>query len=108
MIDRPLPLVAIVFAVVIAAGIITTSCEGSSADTSKLVETYADVIIVRETSVDTTVITARVDSVLRAHNYEKTQFEADLRSMGSDPRTLTSFYDSVSQRLARKREAISR
>jgi hypothetical protein len=77
-------------------------------DRSALIDTYADVLIARESSLDTAVVRARVDSVLRAHSYDKARFDTDLRSMGTDARSLTSFYDSVTQRLARKREATSR
>ncbi len=95
------------FTTLALASILMVSC-ADEVDRSALIDTYTDVLIARESSLDTAVIRARVDSVLRAHSYDKARFDTDLRAMGTDARSLASFYDSVTQRLARKREATSR
>ncbi len=74
----------------------------------RLLSTYVDVIVIRESVADSATIARRIDSVLTASGYTQESFRNELRAKGQDPHTFTVFYDSVSQRLTRKREATLR
>ncbi|MBK6290743.1 MAG: hypothetical protein IPH85_08070 [Ignavibacteria bacterium] len=82
-------------------------CSQGDVPDERLVSTYAEVIIVRESSNDTMLVRRKLDSVLASHNYVREEFEKDLRSMGSTPKLFKNFYDSVNQRLSRMRDTTS-
>ncbi len=84
--------------------LVMIGCTGGDTPDDRLVSTYADVIIVRESMNDTALVQRKVDSVLLAHGYAREDFERDLRSMGTTPKLFKSFYDSVSVKLSLMRD----
>ncbi len=82
-------------------------CSQGDVPDERLVATYADVIIVRESSNDSVLVQKKLDSVLASHNYAREEFEKELRSMGTTPKLFKNFYDSVNQRLSRMRDTTS-
>ena len=92
---------------VIIAMIALAGCTQGDIPDERLVTTYADVIIVRESSNDSVLVRKKLDSVLASHNYAREEFEKDLRSMGTTPKLFKNFYDSVNQRLSRMRDTTS-
>jgi len=91
------------------AAVIIVAIVGCAEDTipdRALVETYADVIVARETHADSASVEVAVDSALVLRGYEKEAFEQDLRSMARTPAMFKAFYDSVSSELTRRRDSL--
>lgn len=96
------------------AGIITScvlvavGCGGSDVPDERLVSAYADVMIVRQSSMDTTIIARRVDSVLQHHGYTHAEFFERVREEAQRPRMFKAMFDSVAARYERMRDTTSR
>jgi len=91
------------YSFVIIALFILASCTDSSVPDARLVATYSDVIIVRESFGDSTTVRYKTDSILKAHQYDSTAFAQELRSMSNTPQLFKSFYDSVSATIGKRR-----
>ena len=96
------------------AGIITScvlvavGCGGSDVPDERLVSAYADVMIVRQSSMDTTVIARRLDSVLQHHGSTHAEFFERVREEAQRPRMFKAMFDSVAARYERMRDTTSR
>lgn len=73
---------------------------------TKLVQTYADVLVIREHYGDSATVKVKVDSVLESRQYQSDEFKRDLRSMGETPDLMKAFYDSVTYELRRRRDTL--
>ena len=71
-----------------------------------LINVYADVVVARESSLDTVQAQADVRAALQRHGYTAERFDEELRQAGADPTTFRMLYDSVSARLQAKRRAL--
>ncbi|MBC8125374.1 MAG: hypothetical protein H7X70_06535 [Candidatus Kapabacteria bacterium] len=91
----------------LAVSLALVGCSDGDVPDERLVATYADVILIRESMNDTLLVQHKVDSVLTAHSYVREDFEKDLRSMGTNPKLFKSFYDSVSVKLSLMRDTTS-
>ena len=96
------------FIAIIIAVALLSSCGTNQTDESKLVSTYARVIIERESGLDSTVTAHRVDSIVRSAGFTRESFSEALRSHGNSAVQLRQFYDSVSAELNRMRSDSSR
>jgi hypothetical protein len=92
---------AIMLALVMVGG-----CGESEVPDDRLVQSYADVIVARQSSGDTAVVQKAIDSVLTMRGYASEDFHTDLRSMARTPQLMKSFYDSVTSELTRRRDAL--
>lgn len=70
---------------------------------NRLISTYADVLLVRESTVDSAQSKQRFDSVLHLNGYTKEGFENALRDQSKDRERFKTFYDSVVARVRAKR-----
>jgi len=70
---------------------------------NRLINTYASVLIVRESTVDSAQSKKRYDSVLKVNGYTKESFENALREQSADRDRFKTFYDSVVARVRAKR-----
>lgn len=96
----------------VATGIATLAlavggCSNGSTPPVELIETYADVIVARTSSVDSAQVHSAIDSVLAAHGYDSLEFFDELRSMSATPELFKDFYDSVSVKLRQRRDSAS-
>ncbi len=87
---------------------ICTSCTDSDVPDERLVSAYVDVMIVRQSSLDTAVIAHRVDSVLQRHGFTSTEFFNRVREESQHPRMFKAMFDSVAARYERMRDTTSR
>ena len=94
------------FAVVFLFALVIVACSESTIPDQRLVDTYADVLMVREQYGDSVKAKQKVDSVLASHQYPDEEFQEDLRSMGSSPDLMKAFYDSVTYKLRRRRDSL--
>ncbi len=85
-----------------------TSCGESDVPDQRLISAYTDVMLVRQSSLDTTVIARRVDSVLQHHGFTSSEFFDRVREEGQDPRMFKAMFDSVAARYERMRDTTSR
>ncbi|MBU3699504.1 MAG: hypothetical protein FGM33_05760 [Candidatus Kapabacteria bacterium] len=85
-----------------------TSCDKVDQEGQKLVSTYARVLVERQTGLDSASTAKHIDSILKASGYSVEEFERQLRSHGTTPQNLKSFYDSVSTELSRMRSDSTR
>jgi hypothetical protein len=85
-----------------------TACSDSEVPDERLVSAYVDVMIVRQSSMDTTVIARRVDSVLQHHGFTSAEFFERVREEGQRPRMFKAMFDSVAARYERMRDTTSR
>lgn len=89
---------------VLLAAIFLTACEGSSDIQPRLIECYTDVVVARESTLDTLQAQAKVRAVLQKHGYSAELFETELATVGKDPVKFRALYDSVAKRLAARRD----
>ncbi len=99
---------SILLTIVLACGTLCTSCNDAEVPDERLVSAYVDVMIVRQSSLDTTVIAQRVDSVLQHHGFTSTEFFDRVREEGQRPRMFKAMFDSVAARYERMRDTTSR
>lgn len=88
--------------------VVAMGCSTDETPDERLVAAYADVMIVRQSSLDTTVIARRVDSVLQHHGFTSTEFFERVREEGQRPRMFKAMFDSVAARYERMRDTTSR
>lgn len=91
-----------------AIALLNTSCDNLEQDGQRLVTTYARVLVERQTGVDSATAARHIDSIIKASGYTVEEFEQQLRSHGTTPQSLRSFYDSVSTELGRMRSDSTR
>lgn len=97
----------ILYSVICTACLLSaTACNDTSTIDTKLVDVYTDVVIARESTVDSVQAQADVRAALARHGYTQERFEQELRAAGEDPTTFRSLYDSVSTRISTKRKAL--
>ena len=89
--------------VALALAFLTAGCGESSSIDSSLVNVYTDVVIARESTLDTVQAQADVRAALARYGYTQERFETELRKAGEDPATFRALYDSVSARISAKR-----
>ena len=94
-----------VTATTLALMLLTAACSESSSIDSSLVDVYTDVVIARESTLDTMQAQADVRAALARHGYTQERFETELRKAGDDPATFRALYDSVSARISAKRRS---
>ena len=94
------------YAAVLIAAFFVSACEDSSVPDELLVQTYADVIVVRERYPDSAVVANKVDSILETKGMDQESFREGLRSMSENPDLFKSFYDSVTVELRRRRDSL--
>jgi hypothetical protein len=99
---------SMILASTVACAAFCTSCNDSEVPDERLVSAYVDVMIVRQSSLDTTVIAQRVDSVLQHHGFTSTEFFDRVREEGQRPRMFKAMFDSVAARYERMRDTTSR
>ena len=87
----------------LAITLVTAACSDTSTIDSSLVDVYTDVVIARESTLDTVKSQADVRAALERHGYTQERFETELREAGQDPATFRALYDSVSARISAKR-----
>lgn len=92
----------------LACIVFATSCGDSDVPDERLVSAYVDVMIVRQTSLDTSVIARRVDSVLQRHGFTSSEFFDRVRAEGQNPRMFKAMFDSVAARYESMRDTTSR
>lgn len=83
--------------------IVLTACSGQSSIDERLVSTYASVLVVRESTIDSARSKQRFDSVLAANGYTTESFDAALRAQSLNRDRFKQFYDSVVVRVRAKR-----
>lgn len=98
------PHLALFAMVALFVAIAVTACETSSDIDPRLIECYTDVVVARESSLDTMQAQASVRATLQKHGFTKEQFETDLADVGKDPVKFRALYDSVAKRLAARRD----
>ena len=101
MADARIPRTLLILLVLVAV-----SCTDASVPESRLVQTYADVIVARQQFGDSVRVRQAVDSILDQRGYSHQDFDDDLRSMSSTPQLFKAFYDSVSFELKRRRDSL--
>lgn len=84
------------------------SCENIDQEGQRLVTTYARVLVERQAGLDSATAAQHIDSIIKASGYTVEEFERQLRSHGTTPQSLRSFYDSVSTELGRMRSDSTR
>ena len=89
--------------VALALVLLTTGCGESASIDKSLVDVYTDVVIARESTLDTVQAKDDVRAALARHGYTQERFETALRKAGEDPTTFRALYDSVSARISAKR-----
>ncbi len=95
--------------IVVAASCMLAACllAGCSTDTvpdKKYVDTYSDVIVVRERYRDSATVANKVDSILSERGYTEASFRQTLRDISENPDLFRGFNDSVSKELRRRRD----
>jgi hypothetical protein len=103
MITRIVIVTATVFCTLMATG-----CNPDETPDERIVSAYVDVMIVRQSSTDTTVISQRVDSVLQHHGFTSDAFFERVRKEGQRPRMFKAMFDSVAARYERMSDTTSR
>ncbi|MBU3740693.1 MAG: hypothetical protein FGM24_00245 [Candidatus Kapabacteria bacterium] len=83
-----------------------SACSDKPTVDPKLVDVYTDVVIARESTVDSIQAQSKVRAALVQHGYTQERFEQELRAAGEDPTTFRMLYDSVSTRISAKRKAL--
>lgn len=81
-------------------------CSDKAGVDPALINVYADVVVARESSLDTAQAQADVRAALQRHGYTAKRLDEELRQAGADPATFRMLYDSVSARLQAKRRAL--
>lgn len=79
------------------------ACTSKSKVDNRLVTTYASVLLVRESTVDSVQAQRRFDSVLNVNGYTKASFERELREQSENHAQFKEFYDSVMVRVKQQR-----
>lgn len=97
-----------ILATALACAAFCTSCNDAEVPDERLVSAYVDVMIVRQSSLDTAVIAQRVDSVLQHHGFTSAEFFERVREEGQRPRMFKAMFDSVNARYERMRDTTSR
>ena len=95
-------------AYLVTATLLIVACSDKPALDPALIDVYADVVVTRESTLDTARAQADVRAVLQRHGYTAERFEQELRDAGSNPTTFRMLYDSVSARISAKRRAIQK
>jgi|694.fasta_scaffold13951_8 hypothetical protein len=96
---------SIVVNTALALALCGSGCGEPSSIDASLVNVYTDVVIARESTLDTVQAQADVRAALARHGYTQERFETALRKAGEDPTTFRALYDSVSARIATKRRS---
>lgn len=84
--------------------LLATACEDATTIDATLIECYTEVVVARESTLDTARAQADVQAVLRKHGYTKERLERELSEVGQDPARFRALYDSVAKRLAARRD----
>jgi hypothetical protein len=76
----------------------------STVPDAELVKTYAEVVVARQTTSDSTQLRRTLDSILVAHELDSASFDEALREMSRSPEMFKGFFDSVTKQIDRLRD----
>lgn len=75
------------------------SCSESKEIPQRLINTYATVVVTRNSIADTAEAQRQVRKILADSGYSTERFEAELRTYAADPVKFRALYDSTSRRI---------
>ncbi|MCU0329606.1 MAG: hypothetical protein MUC47_01360 [Candidatus Kapabacteria bacterium] len=75
------------------------SCSESKEIPQRLINTYATVVVTRNSIADTAEAQRQVRKILADSGYSTEGFEAELRTYAADPAKFRALYDSTSRRI---------
>lgn len=83
----------------VLSALLCIACSNNDTPPAKLVDTYAKILLIRNSGVDSIATSKRVDSTLSANGYTRESLREELKAMNKSPKLFKAFMDSVSYRL---------
>ncbi len=83
--------------IVIAIGLY--SCNQDSINEKNFMDTYQDILVVRNSITDTTLANKIIDSIMKAHNYSMESFQVDMLKLAKNKDDFNKVIDSMRSNL---------